>query len=135
YTIFAFAFLSVNAIFPVYFTDILEINSSQVGLYLLFGSFASQGARILGAPLISLLPIKIAYPVLCGIGAIGYIILAVSSSSFFICCALLMIGFGYGSNSIYTKAALADPSLPNTLNYRYAKLNVCLNVSAAIGPL
>lgn len=135
YTFFSLSFISVNSVLPVYFTDILCINNNYVGFYLLFGSFASKGARILGAPFISLLPTKLIYPILCGTGAVGYFILATSTSFFFICCALLMIGFGYGSNSIYTKAALADPSLPNTLNYRYAKLNVCLNIAAAIGPL
>lgn len=136
YGLYALSYSSLSAIISVYMANSLMFSASVVGFILLFSSLTKRTARIFAAPFIDMLPNNWIMPTLCSLSIIGYIMLATFHNLWSILIALLLIGFGYGSNSTYVKSLVAEwKTSKDSILLRYAGLNVSLNIAAAIGPL
>ncbi|PHM45082.1 MFS transporter [Xenorhabdus mauleonii] len=136
YTIFSFSYLSATAIISVYLAEFLHLNAGVIGAILMVAAITSRSSRILAAPIINAIPSRQVMPIMCFVTALGYFFLSSTSNIWLIGFSLFLIGFGYASNSMYVKALVAEyQSSKNSLLLRYAGLNVCFNIAAALAPL
>lgn len=136
YTIFSFSYLAATAIISVYLAESLHFSAGIIGTILMVAAITSRSSRILAAPIINAIPSRLVMPIMCFVTALGYFSLSSSSNIFLIGFSLFLIGFGYASNSMYVKALVAEyKSSKKNLLLRYAGLNVCFNIAAALAPL
>ncbi|MDX7986328.1 MFS transporter [Xenorhabdus sp. 12] len=136
YTIFSFSYLAATAIISVYLAEFLHFNAGVIGAILMVAAVTSRSSRILAAPIINAIPSRQVMPIMCFATALGYFLLSSASNIWLIGFSLFLIGFGYASNSMYVKALVAEyQSSKNSLLLRYAGLNVCFNIAAALAPL
>ena len=122
------------AMLSLYLLVTLHLAASTAALLLLFASLAFRLARFFAAPLIDHLSPRTALLVSTSVGCLGYLGMVITSHPLLLMLLFCMIGIGYGSNGLIVKA-LAASGLGASRLLRYASVNTCLNIGAAVGPI
>lgn len=127
---------SIYALLSVYFLTVLKYSPLLTSYLLLFSTLSLRLARVVFAPVINLLGIRQSFIYSLGLCALGYILMGLSTSPWLIMVCLILVGTGYGANSLLIKVITATLSQSQDSYFlKYAKMGVATNIGAAAGPL
>lgn len=127
---------SVYALLSLYFLNYLKLSTVEASFLLLFSAMSLRLSRIVFAPIINLLGARLAFVSSLALCAIGYFLMGLTASPWLIGFSLVLIGAGYGTNSILIKVITTTLTKTQDKHFlNFAKLGVATNFGAAIGPL
>ena len=124
---------TVYALLAVYFLNYIPLSSEKTSFLLFFAAVSMRLSRILFAPIIDLIGSQKSMFISMMLCSLGYLLLGLTHKSIFIMLSLLIIGVGYGSNSLIIKCLISSVK-HGTLSSRFIWLNVATNIMASIGP-
>ncbi len=127
---------SVTALLPLYFLNFLNLSMEQSSFLLFFSAFSLKTSRLIFFPMINRLSARNAFIVSLLVCSIGYIVMGVTHSFLLIGLGLLLVGIGYGTNSILIKV-MTTKMQQNSQQYflNFSKIGIVINLGAAVGPL
>ncbi len=128
---------SLYALLSVYFLTILKYSPLLTSYLLLFSALSLRVTRIVFSPLINFFGTKQTFVYSLGLCALGCFLMGLTASPWVIMICLILLGTGYGTNSLLIKVftAAAMSKSQDTHFMKYAKMSVATNIGAAFGPL
>lgn len=119
----------------VYFVSTLHYSLSITAIMLVYIVLTMRLLRIFLAPVIDVIPFKIALTGSMLFCCIGFIILAFVRSPIFVALAILPVSIGFGVNNILIKYAVSLLNLNHDSLKKFARFSISVNLGTTLGPL
>ncbi len=108
---------------------------AEVASLMFICSFWARGSRVLLAPILDKISIRLNFCLFHLSGAVGYLGLIYAKSFLESSIAVVLIGFFFAGSNLLIRVLIPDLNKGEVLNKTFAKLHVVTNIAAGLAPL